>query len=481
MTESDGREEARLLAAILASSDDAIISQTLEGVITGWNPGAERLYGHSASQAVGHCVSLLFPPDRSDELDVQLERIARGEWIDHYETSRVRKDGQVIEVSVSTSPIREVTGRVVGAITIGRDVTQYQRTEQDLQRANETLADRVAQLERRDHELTLLSEIGDLLQTCLSHDEAYQVIAQGARQLFPVESGALCVLNESQNLVEAVAEWGDFTPSERAFGPDDCWALRRGKPHLVDNAREGVVCRHLDRPDAGRCLCVPMMAQGRALGVLHLRFGRAEPRDGFLAEAKKQLAVAAAGHFALTLANLNLRESLRQQAVRDPLTGLFNRRYLEETLEREVRRAVRRDRSIGIVMLDLDHFKSFNDTFGHVGGDLLLRELGAYLQSHVRAEDIACRYGGEEFTLILVEASLADTARRADELREGVGQIRAAHGEIALETVSISCGVAAFPDQGPTPETLLRAADAALYRAKSAGRNRVAVAEVVPL
>jgi diguanylate cyclase (GGDEF)-like protein len=185
-----------------------------------------------------------------------------------------------------------------------------------------------------------------------------------------------------------------------------------------------------------------------------------------------------ADQVALALANLYLREQLRHQSIRDPLTGLFNRRYLEATLEREVRQAKRHHRSIGIMMIDIDHFKRFNDCYSHAAGDMVIRVVSAFLLSHTRGEDIACRYGGEEFTLILPEASLSDTLRRAEHLRCGIEQLAVEYRGQRLPGISISIGVAALPNHGSQADTLIHVADAALLRAKHAGRNRVVVAEV---
>jgi diguanylate cyclase (GGDEF)-like protein len=213
-----------------------------------------------------------------------------------------------------------------------------------------------------------------------------------------------------------------------------------------------------------------MMAHGEAVGLLSVSATR-----GPLSEHKRRLALTVAEHIALALANLKLRESLRRQSIRDPLTGLFNRRYMEESLERETRRAVRGHHPVGIIMLDLDHFKQFNDANGHEAGDTLLREVGAILQRSIRAEDIACRYGGEEFILILPEASLPDAAQRADHIRNAVRAVQPIHRRQPLAQVTASLGVAIYPDHGATGEAVLRAADAALYQAKARGRDRVVV------
>jgi len=221
-----------------------------------------------------------------------------------------------------------------------------------------------------------------------------------------------------------------------------------------------------------------MIAQGEVLGVVHLRHNplAAESADS-AASLNELLAVTLAEQVAVALMNLKLREALRNQSIRDPLTGLFNRRYMEETLEREMRRAERSHQPLGVVMLDLDHFKHFNDTYGHAAGDLLLRELGALLNTRLRGSDIACRYGGEEFALILPEMPLAIIRQRVEALRLGIKQLYVRHRGQSLGIVTVSAGIAMFPEHAAAGEALLRAADRALYRAKAEGRDRVTSAE----
>jgi len=171
------------------------------------------------------------------------------------------------------------------------------------------------------------------------------------------------------------------------------------------------------------------------------------------------------------------REALRTQAIRDPLTGLFNRRYMGESLERELRRAEHGGQPVSLVMLDVDHFKTFNDVSGHQAGDAILTRVGSLLQARTRREDIACRYGGEEFLLILPGAPLEAARRRADELRQSVREMTAEHRGRVLSRITVSAGVACFPQHGITADELLRAADTALYRAKELGRDRVEACE----
>ena len=175
-----------------------------------------------------------------------------------------------------------------------------------------------------------------------------------------------------------------------------------------------------------------------------------------------------------------LQAQLREQAIRDPLTGLFNRRYLIETLDREVAQAIRASTPLSIIMIDLDHFKKINDTYGHKAGDVMLQTLGTLLTTKTRDGDIACRYGGEEFIIVLPGASQTIAQRRAEQMRSTFEELRITYGGHIL-SATLSAGVAEFPLNGIDGETVLQDADKALYTAKSLGRNRVVVAETAPV
>ena len=333
---------------------------------------------------------------------------------------------------------------------------------------------------RLGRESAVLAELSELLQSCLSSEEAHKLITDRAKILFPGTSGALCVTSNSRDLVEVVAIWGEPTLVEQFFAPKDCWALRRGRVHVLAGDPAVVSCAHLGEIRPRRAMCVPMMAHGEALGLLYLDSGRNESTNiGLpppqLSESEQRLAKTFAELTALALANLKMREMLRIQSVVDPLTGLYNRRYMEESLDRELRRAKRKNSDVGVMMLDVDHFKTFNDTFGHEAGDAVLRSLGTLLREQFRGEDITCRYGGEEFTIILPDASSQITQQRAEQVREAAKRNLVQLRGQSLGPISLSVGVSSFPINGATGEALLRAADAALYRAKEAGRDRVMV------
>lgn len=279
----------------------------------------------------------------------------------------------------------------------------------------------------------------------------------------------------SRDDLEQVLSWGSLPQGQiaRIFEPNKCWALRRGRLHTIEGLCEGLVCHNNLSEQVG--VCIPIIAQGESLGVLYLRKKGADTSHPF----NEQLATTASEQIALALANLRLRETLRSQSILDPLTGIYNRRFMEETLAREIRRAERNQHEVGLLMFDLDHFKKFNDTFGHEAGDALLRELGQLLKTNIRGSDVACRFGGEEFVLILPETTVEDAQQRAEELRKKIHQLTVIHRGQALGIITASLGVGAYPKHALTGEGLIQIADKALYQAKAEGRDRVAIAKEV--
>jgi diguanylate cyclase (GGDEF)-like protein/PAS domain S-box-containing protein len=447
------------------------------------SPQVEKMLGFTVAEWLAD-PTLFFrqvhPDDRDHAIGSEDQTRATGEPL-YSEFRMLARDGRVVWVRDQSVVLRDEGGQSRYNQGILIDITESKFTEKALQVANEKLLTGIAELEQRTREIGLLNELGDLFQSCLGVEDAYAVIKQSAQRLFPEESGVLYLISASRNQVEAAATWGasPSTPDAAVFAPDDCWALRRGQPHVVEGGGLGLRCQHLSAPGPAAYMCVPMVAQGETVGVLHLQVTNGLPDAAHLhlSVVQQQLARTVADSIALALANLKLRETLRQRSIRDPLTGLFNRRYLEETLEREIRRAARGKRSVAIIMLDLDHFKRFNDNFGHDGGDALLRELGTFLWTHVRQEDIACRYGGEEFTLVLPDSSLEIARQRAEYLREEIKHLNVRHNGQPLGAISLSLGVAVFPDHGLTGDVVLKAADVALYLAKREGRDRVVVAQ----
>jgi diguanylate cyclase (GGDEF)-like protein len=354
------------------------------------------------------------------------------------------------------------------------EISVAERTSQ-LNAANEELTRQTAELSKRNEEITLFSKMNDFLQTATTEAEAYSIISETVTQLFPEDSGGVFVLNASRNMLEATTIWGPLAPANAIFPPGECWALRRGQIHIaVDHERW---CPHVT-DDGHMYLCLPLLAQGETLGILHMLDGPIRDGTDGRADAthmveKCRLAKILADNIGLGIANLKLRESMRSLSIRDPLTGLFNRRYMEEVLAQEQHRCKRNNAQLAVIMIDIDHFKKFNDDFGHDGGDAVLRTLGAFFTKHVRGSDIACRYGGEEFILILSPSTGEGALQRAERIREDAARLSVSQAGKDLGTITLSLGVAVFPDQATETAALIKAADLALYQAKRGGRNRV--------
>ncbi len=356
-------------------------------------------------------------------------------------------------------------------VLLSREVRERASAEVHAQTLNGDLERNVLKLERASADLQELSRYTGLLQSCRTISEALAVTWQTLSTLLPECAGSVYLLRASQDYAEVETGWGEHAvPSHQLLMPQECWALRRARPHCVDDIATGTACAHLDLPPAGiaaTTACLPLTAQGMNLGFLYLSASGHGPLP------RLSIAITAAEQLSLALSNLRLQDSLHQQSIRDALTGLFNRRFLEESLPREIARCERRGLPLAVMMLDLDHFKAFNDTHGHDGGDAVLAAFGRLLLSKCREEDIPCRYGGEEFTMILPEAPPAVAQRRAEEIRIAVERMTVRHLQREIGGVTVSIGLALFPQHGSGTGELLRLADAALYRAKHNGRNRV--------
>jgi diguanylate cyclase (GGDEF)-like protein len=356
---------------------------------------------------------------------------------------------------------------------IRRETGRRQATEASLQKNKGELEASLHELQRYNASARAISLLGELLQTCRSVEEALHIAARHLRDLLPQSAGVIALYNNSRDSIEVMRTIGEekdlggalYSPVFRA---DDCWALRRGRAHMAAPGGFEPRCAHVE--GSGYFLCIPMVAQGDTLGVLTM----ARP-TGF-AEVECQTVQTITEQLSLALANLRLQESLRHQSLRDPLTGQFNRRYLDEALLREVARAQRQETPLAIAMLDIDHFKRFNDTYGHAGGDLLLAAFGRLLTEHARGDDIVCRYGGEEFAVILPGADGDAAVRRLNEIRLAVRKLRVQNRGQPLGAVTMSAGVAVFPRDGATGAAVMAAADTALYAAKRSGRDRVVAA-----
>ncbi|HVC54112.1 MAG TPA: diguanylate cyclase [Stellaceae bacterium] len=317
-----------------------------------------------------------------------------------------------------------------------------------------------------------LFSMADMLQSAAGQEDTNEVLRNTAANLLPRLSVVLYVFNNSRDRLDLSMRWGDLAEAAADhLSPASCWALRRGKPHLNLSEEGALRCAHVVQDQI--VLEVPMAARGQLYGLLCVISEGADAAERL--NHIRPIANAMGDAMSLALSSIALREQLRSQALRDPLTGLYNRRFLEEIQERMCLDAERRRTSISAIMIDLDHFKRLNDEHGHAAGDAALRDVAAAILSCLRSSDVVCRYGGEELAVLLSDCSLAAATGKAEQIRTRISEFTSARGV----TVTASLGVASIPETSNEVADLLPAADAALYQAKQHGRDRVAGAPVL--
>ena len=383
-------------------------------------------------------------------------------WSKEYRFQRF--DGAYANIMDRGYILRDDTGRPYRMIGALMDITERKQNEETIRHQNEMLSSL--------HEITLdllrYREIDQLLNALVELSAKF--LDAMYAEIMLVEGETLVVKATTHNQPRLIGERlsrGDALLSWQAFDTHEPAVLR-------DYAAWPQHQAIYDKFQLHAVADFPILNDDQCLGVLALGRDKSDYEYTF---DQIQYGRLFANLTALVLNNAQLREALREQSIRDPLTGLYNRRYMEEALRQHISRVTRQLHPLGVIMIDIDHFKQFNDTHGHAAGDALLREVGRFLQGRIRLEDIPCRYGGEEFILIIPDASLDAAQQRAEQLREDAKELQARDAGQIIGGITLSVGVAIYPQHGRTKESVLRAADAALYRAKQEGRNRVMVAE----
>jgi diguanylate cyclase (GGDEF)-like protein len=347
-------------------------------------------------------------------------------------------------------------------------VADRQQSEERLQIVNTELQRNSRALRERGDVIELLGGMAHRMQAARTDEELAAIIRVFVPRVLPGLPGALYAHNNSRNLLTLVETWGELNTRQESFAPESCWALRRGQSHSVPAPGQDIVCAHVDKDEVYHC--EPLLAGGEVIGVLYIR-GLVAAEDRF------QLTVLTE-NIASALVNHRLQRSLREQTIRDPLTGLFNRRYMEEALTLEIARSSRSGAPLSVVMCDVDHFKRFNDEFGHDAGDAVLQAVASEMRSRFREGDVVCRYGGEEFTIIAPGTTADALVQRVEMVRHAIGEINIRQKGRTLGTTSMSFGIATWAaGMAKDGSTLVQAADEALYEAKRTGRNRTSVSE----
>lgn len=477
-TEGALREsEERYRTLVESAAEGILIANSETRKLQYANSAFCTMLGYSQEELTKMSVSDIHPKTSLEQVFADFAAQARGEKILSSALPCLKKDGTIVYADIkATKAIIDGRECNIGFFT---DVTERKQAEDKIEQAQETLVILNNKLEERGRQNSLLSEMRELLQSCSTVQEMPTIVISYVAKVLPGTDGALFLLSNSRTDLQSVARWGDFPEDadNNIFAPDACWGLRRGRVYAVEDMKIGPICPHLKQPSSTAYICLPLIGRGETLGLLHLGTKRSvqeDDRQWNIAELK-DTAIMFAQYLSLSIANIKLSEKLASQSIRDTLTGLFNRRYMEETIQREILRAARKQTKIGIVMADIDHFKQINDTYGHEAGDEFLMKLADFFKTKTRGSDIACRYGGEEFILILPESSVEDTYKRADYLREEIKKMKVYFRGQLLPSITLSFGIATYPDHGIDTDELMRVADTALYKVKEEGRDRVIV------
>jgi diguanylate cyclase (GGDEF)-like protein len=314
--------------------------------------------------------------------------------------------------------------------------------------------------------LRVLIDLSERLQLSPSIEDASAILPSFGSRLFPQLEGAVYIRRASTDSVKLAALWGNHC-EEDAIDANGCNALLLGTTHMTGDS----MCEHSSSTAGAATICVPMLDAGEPFGLLILRAVGGTPLPPRIAELARPFA----HQIALALSNLRLQETLRSMAVTDTLTGLFNRRCIAESLTVELLTGGNPNAHVGVILIDVDHFKRFNDTWGHGGGDALLQQLAHLMRDTFRGDDdIVCRYGGEEFLIVMANVSPEALRARALGLLDRVRALQVNFDGHEVGGITVSAGIAISPHHSNQLEGLIAAADRGLYAAKSAGRNRVA-------
>jgi diguanylate cyclase (GGDEF)-like protein/PAS domain S-box-containing protein len=452
--------ERRYRSLVELSPDGIVVHR--QGIVVYCNPSAVRLFGaNHLDDLIGKSVLEYVHPDYREVVRQRIKKMYDdGQPAEIIEEKLLRMDGRIINVEVLAVPVLFDGDQLIQLVI--HDITDRKQVEESLHLTNLELSQNVNELKQRNREALWFNEMGNLFQSCIRVEEAYAVFQQYVTKFFPEKAGALYSYNKQLNLMESVVNWGDNLDSELVFTPEDCWGLRRGQAYHVTDLQRDITCNHVNANPATCYICVPMIAQGETMGLLYIQydsnqaFGRCESLSVLMAE-----------HMALALSNLRLREYLGQESSWDELTGLYNRRFMEDMLEREIHRAMHHHRSLGIAMMDIDHLKDINSTHGKEVGDEVLRTVARYLQASIRHEDIACRLEEDHFLVIFPEFAIGEIQNWAQQFMKNITGLEFRYLSETAQTVKLSVGLAGFPENGRSSTLLISAAVNALKYARN--------------
>lgn len=387
-------------------------------------------------------------------------------------------DRQLPSGRVVTTNVRPLANHSM--VVTFTDVTDARKVQKELEEARcaaevsrHNIEAALKEQEAQQNEMTILSDLDEWLQACKSLDELFAVLRRFMRETLPMSEGELYIYSNSRDVLDGACCWGHDILHDHIH-PDSCWALRRGRSYAYTPDAISFTCEHVEGQEqdftSERYVCIPIIAHGDTVGLLHIRFA---PKVSCTSKIKDpvRFVMRCGERVSMAIANVKLRDELHHQSTRDPLTGLFNRRFFLDALRNAINSAERRSEEVALISFDADHFKSFNDNHGHDAGDMVLREIGSKLVEVLPQDGVPCRFGGEEFIVLLPKTGEAAVREVAENLRATIEAVEIKYSGRTLPNVTISSGISVFPHSGKFPQDLIKAADEALYQAKADGRN----------
>jgi diguanylate cyclase (GGDEF)-like protein/PAS domain S-box-containing protein len=388
-----------------------------------------------------------------------------------------KRDGTPFWIDLKVTPVYDANGVHTHFISTMRDISERKTLEDQNEEMRQ--AEALRQSERQ-----LLALTSEWLYSAKSFEELLMVVRRAMHTLIPEADGALYIYGAERTTLDLVASWGTIPDFPEHILPDDCWALRRGRAYAYGLKPIQFPCDHVHKKDTPY-FCLPIIAHGETIGLMHIIFDGFE-EDGLMRHMRAEvlgnrwdISLICAEQISLAVANVRLRHELQERSVRDALTGLWNRRWFGEQAMRELAAAERENTEVSLIALDVDHFKRFNDQFGHDAGDLVLREVAQLMTPMAKDSIYPCRLGGEEFTLLCPGVSAARAYQIAETLRQQVASLQLVSGGVTLPAVTISCGIATYPKDARALDPLMKVSDRALYKAKDSGRNCTVTSEAL--
>ncbi|MEP3046529.1 MAG: diguanylate cyclase [Roseibium sp.] len=474
-SEEDPETDTSLFASLIAKHcTDSIVFTDPLGFILWVNEPFVAMTGYNLEDVKGKKPGTILQGQDTDPRTVEdISQALSNRRMVRTEILNYSKDGEPYWIDLSVSPVHNSEGVLTHFMSVERDITDRKKLSEKTERA--------LQLEtERRRERKILSQMSEWLFSARSQNELHRVISSSMAKMFPGTVGSFFVYSNSRDVLENVCAWGE-EPSHKHIHADECWSLRRGRAYSHGTTEIYFACEHVEQSE-NVYFCLPIIAHGDTIGLMHIAFpdlpldGRdnVQVRDAIL--TTWELALICAEQVSLAIANVKLHDELQQNSVKDALTGLWNRRWFVDRAHREIKRAAENDNPFTVISLDIDHFKKFNDTYGHDAGDMVLKTFSIKLQEQFTEKLFPCRLGGEEFAILCCGTDLSEITHRLNDLRAVIVGHNIIYDGKQLPPITFSSGIARLKE-GEDLEAFMKRSDDALYVAKAEGRGRDALAE----